>query len=68
MLIRQMYVEPTVSRTALFADGLRDSELKKSASNMVTVPVVEQTALFVKKLIEEDPRITIREICGRCDV
>ena len=54
--------------TALFADGLRDSELEKSALKMVTDSVDQfqsgtSKLLFVQRLTEADPHIVaIREI------
>ena len=41
MLLWLMNTEPAVFHTALFAGGLRDSELEKSALKMVTVQVVQ---------------------------
>ena len=40
-LIWHVYMEPTAFRAALFADGLRDSELERSVLTMVTVRVVQ---------------------------
>ena len=57
-----------MSRTALFADGLRDSELEKSALKIVTILVIQFQSrmnklcfFFLKKLVKEDPHTTIRE-------
>ena len=66
-------MEPAVFCTAPFAEGLGDSELQKSALKMVTIRVVRfwsgmRKLLFVKKLMEEDPHITVPEICEICDL
>ena len=64
-----MHMELPVFRAALSADGLRDSQLEKSALKMVTIRVVQfrlgtSKLLFVKKLIEQNPH----EMCERCAV
>ena len=66
-----MHVEPAVFCTALFADGLKESRAGKVSfedDHRQGCPVSvrnEQTVLVIKKLIEENPHISI---CERCDV